>query len=286
MPTIIIAILLVIGTLNGLRRGLLKEAVALIGVLLGALLAQGWGVAWARQYGATVVAPGSLHSWGERVLTLGLLFGVALLTGYGSGALVPQRIGKPSLIQRLGGAVLGLLNWGLLCAFTLSFVQQLWFSTSDGTLAINPHVVGPVDPGSVAPPAAATLNASWIMHAPVTRLLVERLGSLLLLVAAAFAVLSLVAALTRSGRRRVAARRLNQAGAASLPEMGGSPTMGSSSSMTSSGTGFGEIPASSSSSSEGSLPDLDAILAGMNRSTGGIGGMHDATPHEGPKGLS
>ncbi|MBA3946466.1 MAG: CvpA family protein [Herpetosiphonaceae bacterium] len=183
---ILIAILLIFGPLNGLRRGAIREGTALIGILLGALLAQGWGATWAQRLGG-VAAAAKGHSTTEKVLTLGLLIGIALLCGYGSGVLLPRRTEKMAITQRLGGGVLGFINMGLLCGFALLFIQHLWYDpfTLPTTSTTNP--------GTVIP----DVGTSWIQRTPLTRLLVERLGLILLGVAVAFAFASLIVGLVR-----------------------------------------------------------------------------------------
>lgn len=182
---ILIAVLLVLGPLNGLRRGAIREGTALIGILLGALLAQGWATSWAQRLGGAAAAASTKgHSSTERLLTLGLLIGVALLSGYGSGVLLPRRSDKMPLTQRVGGGILGFINIGLLCGFALVFIQHLWYE---------PFTV----PATVTP----DVGTSWIQRTPLTRFLIDRLGLLLLGVAVAFAVASLIVGLIRLMRR-------------------------------------------------------------------------------------
>ncbi len=176
---ILIAILLIFGPLNGLRRGAIREGTALIGILLGALLAQGWASSWAQRLGGVAVAAKG-HSLSEKVLTLGLLLGVALLSGYGSGVLLPRRAEKMPMTQRLGGGVLGFINIGLLCGFALLFIQHLWY-----------------DPFTLPATVTPDVGTSWIQRTPLTRFLLDRLGLLLLGVAVAFAFASLLIGLVR-----------------------------------------------------------------------------------------
>src|SRR3712207_5996421 len=109
--TIVVGLSLIIGLLNGLRRGAMKEGIALIGILFGALLvtlwAERWGIVLARR---TRWQPGT----GQWIAATSVLWGTALFSGYGSGVLLPQRAIRPRRAMRAGGALLGLLNSGLL----------------------------------------------------------------------------------------------------------------------------------------------------------------------------
>ncbi len=197
MATIILAVVLGLGALNGLRRGVIKEGTALIGVLLGALLANGWASEWGRQLAAGSDSPATA-TFTTKLLTLSLLVGTALLSGYGSGVLLPRRYDRLTMPQRSGGAVLGFVNMGLLSGFTLLFIQRLWFAASPATSPATPQ------PGAGTAATGGTVAApvvSWIMQNPATRFLVERLGLFLLGVAATFALLSLVIGLLRLVRR-------------------------------------------------------------------------------------
>ena len=193
MATIILVVIMILGVANGLRRGIIRETTALVGVLLGAVLAQGWAAEWSgRLNSGTVAAQGATTT--ERIITLSLLIGVAVLCGYGSGLLLPTPTtadGKSSLSlrQRIGGGVLGFVNMGLLAGFTLQFIQRLWYGTPTG--------VGPGEP----------VTASWIQQNPITNFLVLRLGLLLLGIALILAVFSLIVALFRVVRRPAASLR-------------------------------------------------------------------------------
>ena len=169
--TIVVGLALLIGALSGLRRGMVSEGMALVGVLLGALLA----TMWAERWGAGIA---TRLSWqpltGRWIASMGLLWITALLAGYGSAALLPRRhVSLPSR-QRLGGALLGLLNGGLLIGITLRYTQSLWYGEAPGRPA-----------------------ASWIRAGQASRLLVERFDLLLLAIAWSFAVISLIAMLFR-----------------------------------------------------------------------------------------
>ena len=173
--TIVVGLVLLIAALNGFRRGALKEAVALIGILLGTLLVMLWGERWgvmvARRTGWQ---PGT----GQWIAAMGLLWGTALLSGYGSGVLLPRRKDRMPPALRGGGALLGLLNGALLAGFSLRFTQQFLYAET---------------------PQA--LKATWIRAGAASRFLIDRLDLLVLGLAWGVAVVSLVATLVRLVRR-------------------------------------------------------------------------------------
>lgn len=173
ISSIIIGVFLVFGLLNGLRRGGLKEGTALVGVLLGALLVE----YWARRWGQAVSQRSGLKletaTW---LLSLGLLLGTALLSGYGSGLLIRRHIMKSG--ERLGGALLGLLNMGLLVSFTLRYTQQFYFNEAN--------------PAQQVP--------SWIRSGLLSRYMLEWVGLVLLGAAGVLALLSIITGAMRLGR--------------------------------------------------------------------------------------
>src|SRR5688500_15188432 len=120
--SIIIGIVLLLGLLNGLRRGAIKEGILLIAVLLGGLLVTLWS-----QRGGDAIA--RRMSWqpgtGQWIAAMGLLWGAALGTGYAPASLLPLRPGKMILPLRVAGAMLGLLNAGLSIAFSLRYTQTM-----------------------------------------------------------------------------------------------------------------------------------------------------------------
>lgn len=168
--TIIFGIVLLLGLLNGLRRGAIKEGILLIAVLLGALLVTLWS-----QRGGDVIA--RRMSWqpgtGQWLAAMGLLWGVVLGTGYAPASLLPQRPGKMLLPLRVAGAALGFLNAGLLIAFSLLYTQTMFYDD------------------------AAPRETLWLRTGAISRFLLEQFDLLLLGLAWSIAVISLVAILGR-----------------------------------------------------------------------------------------
>lgn len=173
VSSIVIGIVLLLGLANGLRRGGLKEGTALIGVLLGALLVE----FWARRWGETLSQRSGLKlNTAILLLSLTLLIGTALFSGYGSGLFFRRTAMKSG--ERIGGAVLGLLNMGLLVSFALRYTQQLYFEE--------------------ASPAQPVL--SWIRTGVVSRYMLNWQGQVLLGAAIGLGVISLLTAALRLGR--------------------------------------------------------------------------------------
>ena len=176
--TIIVGLALAIGALNGARRGALKEGMALIGVLLGALLV----TFWAERWGVTLSrATNWRPELGQWAATLAVLWGTALFSGYGSAALLPRRPGGMPWTLRAGGALLGLVNGGLLTGFTLLYTQRHFYGAN-----------------------AAARGTSWVEMAVASRFMIERLDLIVLGVAWTFAVVSLVVTLIRLVRSLIA----------------------------------------------------------------------------------
>ena len=173
--TIVVGVALLLGALNGLRRAAVKEGMALVGVLLGALLVSLWTDRWG-------LALASRFRWqpvtGQWIAARGTLWGTALLAGYGSGSLLPRRAVRMSSSLRGGGAVLGLLNAGLLLGLTLRYMQTLLY----GETATGP-------------------KATWIRAAVASRFLLERFDLIVLGVAWSIAALSLIVTLVQLVRR-------------------------------------------------------------------------------------
>ena len=179
--TILVALALLVGALNGMRRGATREAVALIGVLLGALLVnlwvERWGVVVAQR---TRWQPGT----GQWIAAMGLLWSTSLLAGYGSGSLLPRRTGRLAGSQRAIGALLGLVNWGLLAGLALRYTQTLLYGET---------------PGAQKP-------TTWIRASVASRFLLERFDLILLAFAWGVAVIALVVTLVQLVRRLLAPR--------------------------------------------------------------------------------
>lgn len=168
--TVVVGAMLLIGVLNGLRRGAIKEGMALIGVLLGALLMILWSVRGGAFLSQRIRWQSGTSQW---IAAMSLLWVTALLVGYGSGLLMPRR-GRMPVFIRLGGAVLGLLNAGLLAGFSLRYTQLLFYGET-----------------STAP------KTTWIRNAIASRFLVDRLDELVLGIAGVVAAVALVMALIR-----------------------------------------------------------------------------------------
>jgi uncharacterized membrane protein required for colicin V production len=171
--SILIGLVLLVGFANGLRRGGIKEGTALIGVLLGALLVEYWSKPW----GQTLSDRSGLRiNNAVLLLSLVLLIGTALFSGYGSGLFFKRRAMKTG--ERIGGGLLGLLNMGLLISFTLRYTQLLYFNETDPTQPVQ----------------------SWIRAGIISRFMFYWLGYVLLGAALALGVVSLITATLRLGR--------------------------------------------------------------------------------------
>lgn len=179
VSSILFGLLLVVGLANGLRRGGIKEGTALMGILLGALLVEFWAQRWAQTLSER---SGLRLNVAELLLSLALLIGTALFSGYGSGLLFRRRTMRTN--ERVGGALLGLLNMGLLTSFTLRYTQQLYFNETD-----------PAQPVQ-----------TWIRNGVVSRFMLNWLGYVLLGAALTLGVVALVTATLRLGRLAAAPR--------------------------------------------------------------------------------
>ncbi|HUS17669.1 MAG TPA: zinc ribbon domain-containing protein [Chloroflexia bacterium] len=103
----IMAVLLVLFAVAGVRRGLWPEVVTLAGWLLGALLADEWGDAWGSDLAGAL---GVLGLPTARIIVRTLLFLVPLLViGYGGALLLPRGSRLDARGRTIGG-LLGLLN--------------------------------------------------------------------------------------------------------------------------------------------------------------------------------
>jgi hypothetical protein len=173
VSTLAIGALLLLGFFNGLRRGGIREGTALIGILLGALLVE----IWVERWGQTLHDRGGLKIENARWLVgLGLLFGVAIFGGYGSGLLIRRVSLKSS--DRMIGALIGLLNSGLLISFALRYTQQFYFNER----------------------ASGEIIQSWIRSNPLSNRLLTWIDLALVGAAAAVAIVSLLAGTIRLGR--------------------------------------------------------------------------------------
>jgi len=164
-----IGVLLLLGLLTGVWRGALREGITFTAILLGALLAEGWGPLWSRFVSQQTGLALPITQW---LIGLGLL-AITLLIGYGSGLLLPYRHLRP--VDRIAGALLGLLNVGLLTAFVLRSIQRWFFGEATFQRPV----------------------ASWIRQDMLSRFLVVWVGEILLGVALLGAAVVLLAALVR-----------------------------------------------------------------------------------------
>ncbi len=117
--TVVIALVLVVLGLVGYIRDLRRGLLALIGTLAGASLVSFWATQWGQ---ALAVRFGGGDP--QRLIFMvscALLLWSALAVGYGGGMLLSRIKDRPSVQQRLGGALLGALNGVLIVAFLLHF---------------------------------------------------------------------------------------------------------------------------------------------------------------------
>lgn len=173
ISSLVIGVLLLLGLLNGFRRGGIREGAALIGVLLGALLVE----LWADRWGQTLHERSGLKIENARWLVgLALLLGAAIVAGYGSGLLI--RRGALKSGERITGGLLGLINTALLVSFTLRYTQQLYFNERE--------------PGQIV--------ETWIRNGIASRLMLTWTDLALVGAAALMAVAVVLTAAIRLGR--------------------------------------------------------------------------------------
>ena len=206
ISTIIIGCALTFGLINGLRHGGIKEGIALVGVLLGALLVEFWVDSWGGRLSERSGLKLENAKW---VIALSLLIGTALFSGYGSGIFIRRSVLKTK--ERLGGALLGLFNMGLLVSFTLRYTQQFYF------IETNP----------------AQPQASWIRAGVLSRYMVDWIGYMLIGVAVAIGAMAVIsrtmwiAKLATQQPTAKAEPGKTHAGAAMKPGTAGKGTAGS-----------------------------------------------------------
>ena len=216
LGTIVVVVAVVIGLGNGLRRGMLKEAMALVGVLLGIVLVTLWADPWGT---ALAQRTGWKTGTGQWVVSLGILWATALLTGYGSAALIPQITTRLTPLMRVGGAVVGLINWVLLVGWSLVATQTLFYYEN-----------------------SETHKATWIRSSPVSAFLLDRLSLIILGIAWTIAVLSLLTMLLRLSRSFLA-----------------SPKRGSTSTASTSSTARPANSSASTASSTSAIPAMTTM---------------------------
>lgn len=191
LGTIIVAAALLIGLGNGLRRGVLKEAIALIGILLGMVLV----TLWADDGGQAIAQRTNWTSGTSKwIMSLILLWGTALLAGYGSGALIPQRITRLTPLLRVGGGLIGLVNWFFLCGFSLVLTQSLYYFEN-----------------------SETHKATWIRASPVSQFLLDRFNWIVLGIALVLAIAAFLVMLVRLVRGLRSSPRPSPGNAPSIP---------------------------------------------------------------------
>ncbi len=116
--TLAVAVAIFVPALVGYWREPRRGVVALAGTLLGATLADFWAARWGRDLARSLGGDESALTF---VLSAALLAASALVIGYGGGVLLPPGRGRPGVPARLLGALLGLLNGGLIAGYTLRY---------------------------------------------------------------------------------------------------------------------------------------------------------------------
>ena len=181
LGTIVVGIALLLGALNGLRRGATKEVMALVGVLLGALLTTMWAARW----GVVITQrTGWEQTTGQWLGSMVLLWVTALFSGYSSASLLPRSAARLSTLQRIAGAVLGLINASLLVGLSLRFTQTLIYGE-----------------------AGNDIEMTWIRTGIASQFLLDRFDILVLGAAWTFAVISLIVMLFKLIQKFFAASR-------------------------------------------------------------------------------
>ena len=110
--------LLVVFAALGVGRGIQREAMTLIGILLGAVLAEMWSPVWA----ITNAARFNQDVAGTQALiALALLLGCAIFIGYGGALLLASRRQLAQGRARVFGGIAGAINGLLLLGFVLRY---------------------------------------------------------------------------------------------------------------------------------------------------------------------
>lgn len=111
-------ILGLVGYLRDTRRGIL----ALAGTLLGAILAGFWGAQWGQDL-AKRVGGGDPRTLTVVANCAVFLFAV-LFVGYAGGLLLRRGRDRPTIGQRMVGALMGVLNGALIVGYLLRFIAD------------------------------------------------------------------------------------------------------------------------------------------------------------------
>jgi uncharacterized membrane protein required for colicin V production len=121
---LLIAVILLLFLAIGSWRGLLREAIATVGILLAAMLANQWALPWGA---ALTTGTGLTRPLASFLVAILLFLGVVFVIGYGSALLLPTR--PPTRWQRLVGGLIGLVNGALVTGYTLGFLQTYLLSS-------------------------------------------------------------------------------------------------------------------------------------------------------------
>lgn len=159
--------ILLLGLLNGYRRGTIREAMTLVGVLLGMLLIEYWADRWSVWLTQRGFAAATARLVAEIVL-----LGGPTLGGCGAGLLLRGPLGRR---DRGFGAGLGLLSFALLGALAVRSIQRFGWGESSSQEPV----------------------ASWLRATLVTRYVLDYFPLALLALAGALLLLGVVAAMTR-----------------------------------------------------------------------------------------
>lgn len=123
---ILLLILVALFVPIGFWRGVHREILVSLGILLGAALAE-W---WARPWGTDLANLTSLRDTGGAFMVAVLfLIGSTFLLGYGAGAALP--VPPPGIVSRIFGALVAAGNGALLLSFALRDIRVYLLPNSD-----------------------------------------------------------------------------------------------------------------------------------------------------------
>ncbi|MFW6074900.1 MAG: CvpA family protein [Chloroflexota bacterium] len=123
---ILLIVLILLFAPIGYMRGPVKELLVTLGVLFGALLVDFWARPWGRDldsYANVGDDPGAF------IVAMAFLMLLTFIGGYGLGLLISSW--DFSVVGRLGGAVVSLLNGVLLVSFSLQYVRLFLLSDAN-----------------------------------------------------------------------------------------------------------------------------------------------------------